>query len=125
MKVRDRIKIYKDDRSVEVEALFDTGSAKSYLAERVAVKLGYEPYPKPVKVPLAVEDYLAEVVGDLPVYLEIAGYRLPERELLGVIRKLRVEAVIGVNIMEPYEIILEKDRVAFRRTPPRAHLFKL
>ena len=72
MKVRDRIRIYRDGRSVEVEALFDTGSARSYLAERVASELGYELYPEPRKVPLAVKGRYAEVIGYVPaVEIEI------------------------------------------------------
>jgi len=122
VKVRDKVKVYKDHRSIEVLALFDTGAGKSYLNEKVAERLGYEPYPEPIRVPLAVEDKYAEVVGRLHVYLEIAGYRLPEEETLGVIKGLREEAIIGINIIEPYGIVLEKDKIIFRRYPPQALL---
>ena len=126
MRVRERIKIFKDDKCVEVEALFDTGSARSYLAEHIACELGYELYDKPRRVPLAVKGGFAEVIGYVPaVEIEIAGYRLPERETLGVIKDLLADAIIGVNIMEPYQIILEKDRVTFRTVPPRAYLFPI
>jgi hypothetical protein len=126
MKVRERIRVYRDDRVVEVEALFDSGSARSYLAERVASELGYELYPEPRRVPLAVRGRYAEVVGYVPaVEIEIASYRLPERETLGVVKDLLPDAIIGVNIMEPYQIILEKNRVTFRETPPRSHIFEL
>lgn len=126
MKVRERIRIYREERTVEVEALFDSGSARSYLAERVARELGYELYPEPRKVPLAVGGRYADVVGYVPaVEIEIAGYRLPERETLGVVKDLVVDAIIGVNIMEPYQIVLEPKRVAFRKTPPTSHIFKL
>lgn len=123
VKVRDKIKLYRDAKSLEVIALFDTGSARSYVAKGVADKLGYEPYPQPIKVPLAVENYEAEVIGYLPAIIEVAGYKLPEVEALGVIDKLRVEAIIGVNIMGPYEIALEKDRIILKRVPPRSYLF--
>lgn len=122
VKVRDRVKIYKDRRFIEVLALFDTGAGRSYLNDKVAERLGYEPYPEPIRVPLAVEGKYAEVVGRLHVYLEVAGYRLPEEETLGVIKDLREEAVIGVNIIEPYGIVLEKDKISFRRYPPQAFL---
>lgn len=82
MRVRGRVKICRDDKSVEVDALFDAGSARSYLSDRVATQLGYEPYDKPRRVPLAVKDRYAEVVGHVPaVEVEIAGYRLPEGDL--------------------------------------------
>ena len=126
MRVRERIKIFKDGKCVEVEALFDTGSARSYLAEHIACELGYELYDKPRKIPLAVKGRFAEVIGYVPaVEIEIPGYRLPERETLGVIKDLLADAVIGVNIMEPYQIVLEKDRVTFRTVPPRAYLFPI
>ena len=104
-------------------ALFDTGSARSYVAKDVADKLGYESYPQPIKVPLAVENYEAEVLGYLPATIEVSGYKLPEVEALGVIDKLGVEAIMGINIMEPYEITLEKDRIVLKRIPPRSYLF--
>ncbi len=122
MKVRDRVKLYKDDKSIEVEALFNSGSARSYVSDRVAEKIGYEPYPRPIKVYLAVEGYEAEVIGYITAFLEIADYVLPELEILGVIKGLRVDAIIGVNVMEPYQIILEKDKVTFKVVPPRAFL---
>ena len=123
VKTRDRVLLYKDAKSLEVIALFDTGSARSYVAKDVADRLGYEPYPQPIKVPLAVENYEAEVLGYLPAIIEVAGYKLPEVEALGVVDKLRVETIIGINIMEPYEITLEKDRIVLKRIPPRSHLF--
>jgi len=116
------IEVYKDHRSIEVLALFDTRAGKSYLMAKVAERLGYEPYPEPIRLPLAVEGKYAEVVGRLHVYLEIAGYRLPEEETLGVVKGLREEAIIGVNIIEPYGIVLEKDKISFRRYPPQVLL---
>jgi len=121
-KVRDKIRIYRGEECVEVTALFDTGATRSYLNDEVAERLGYEPYPEPVRVPLAVEGKYADVVGRLHVYLEIVGYRLPEEETIGVIKDLREEAIIGLNIIESYGIVFEKDRIRFRRTPPTAYL---
>ena len=119
----DRIRIYKDERFLEVNALFDTGSSESYLSEGVAEKVGYERYEKPLKVPLAVEGYDAEIIGYSTCFLEIAGYRLPTIKVLGVIKGLRVDAIIGIDIIEPYEITLEKDQITFKRSPPGPYLF--
>jgi hypothetical protein len=59
------VKIYKDSMCVEVLAYFDTGAGRSYLADRIARSLGYEPYSQPRKALLATEDKEAEIIGHL------------------------------------------------------------
>ena len=123
VKVRDSIKVYRNGRCLEVVALFYTGAGGSYLSERVAEKIGYERYPQPRKVPLAVREKEAEVVGYVPtVDIEMTGYILPEKETIGVIRDMHVDAIIGLNLIEKYNITLEKDKIGFREYPPRAFL---
>jgi hypothetical protein len=39
---------------------------------------------------------------------------LPERETIGVIENLRVDATIGLNIMESYGIYIENDKIKFK-----------
>jgi len=123
VKVRDKVRVYKEDKILDVLALFDTGSGKSYLSESVAEKVGYEKYPKPVRVPLAVKEKEAEVIGRLHAYIEIAGYKLPEEETIGVVKDLMADAIIGLNVIEAYNIILEKDRIRLKEYPPRSFLF--
>ena len=123
VKVRDNIKVIKDKKYLEVVALFDTGSGRSYLNDKVAEKLGYEKYPEPLKVPLAVEGKEAEVIGRSHCYLEIARYKLPEEETVGVIKDLREEAIVGLNIIEPYNIILEKVKIRFKEYPPKTFFY--
>lgn len=123
VKVRDKVRVYKEDKVLEIIALFDTGSGKSYLSDSIAEKVGYEEYPEPIRVPLAVKGKEAEVIGYLHAYLEINGYRLPEKETIGVVKDLTVDAIIGLNIIEPYNIILEKDRIRFKEYPPKSFLF--
>lgn len=122
VKVKAKIRLIKRPRSVEVEALFDTGSGKSYVDEDVGKQLGYEPYDRPRKVPLAVEGRYAEVLGYIVVDIEMLGYTLPSKEILEVVRGLRENAIIGLNIIEPYGILLERERVRFREYPPRTYL---
>ena len=123
VKARDRIKVYKDGRFLEVVAIFDTGAGGSYLSDRAAKEIGYEEYPQPRRVPLAVKEKEAEVVGYMrAVDIEVAGYVLPEKETIGVIKDLNVDAIVGLNLIEKYNITLEKDAVAFREYPPRAFL---
>ena len=118
VKVIDKIRLFKNDKCVEVEALFDTGAGKSYVSKRVAEVLGYERYEKPREVQLAVKNFKAKVIGYLVAHVEIAGYVLPEVEVFGVIEDLVRDVIIGLNIIEPYEIVLERDRVRFKRIPP-------
>lgn len=122
VKVQDKIKVYRNERSIEVNALFDTGSGGSYLSDRVSDKLGYEEYPEPLHVPLAVKGKEAEVIGRLHAYVEVVGCKLPEEETIGVVRNLYVDAIIGLNLIEKYGIVLEKEKISFREYPPRAFL---
>lgn len=124
VKVRDKLKLHKDGRSLEVVALFDKGSGKSYLSSHAAEKIGFERYPEPRRVPLAVEGKEAEVIGYVPaVDIEIAGCLLPEKETVGVVKGLREDAIIGLNLIEAYGIILERDRITLKEYPPKTFLF--
>ncbi|MEM2781024.1 MAG: hypothetical protein QXG39_08890 [Candidatus Aenigmatarchaeota archaeon] len=118
VKVEKRIKVHKDSKVVEAIALFDTGSRRSYFSKDLAEKIGYEPYSEPKTVPLAVREKNAKLIGDATVYIEVEGYILPERETIGVIEDLRVDAIIGLNIMESYGIYIEDDKIKFRHSPP-------
>jgi len=69
-------------------------------------------------VPLAVKGRYGKLIGDTTVYIEVDGYILPERETIGVIEDLRVDAIIGLNIMESYGIYIENDEIKFKHTPP-------
>jgi len=118
VKATGKIKLIKDGKVINIEALFDTGAGKSYVDKKIAEFLGYEKYEKPVYIDLAIKNSKAKVIGYLVARVEIEGYLLPEVEVFGVIDGLIKDAIIGLNIIEPYEIILEKDKVRFRRIPP-------
>jgi hypothetical protein len=118
VKAEKKIKVHKDGRVLEAHALFDTGSRRSYFSKEFAEKIGYEPYREPKEVPLAVKGRYGKLVGDATVYIEVEGYILPEREIIGVIEDLRVDAVIGLNIMESYGIYIEDDEIKFKHIPP-------
>ena len=118
VRVEKRIKVHKEGRVYEATALFDTGSRRSYFGKEFAEKLGFEPYREPKEVPLAVKGKTAKLIGDTVVYVEVDGWLLPEREVIGVIEDLRVDAVIGLNIMESYGIYIEGDELKFKQKPP-------
>jgi hypothetical protein len=54
VKVEKRIRVHKDGGVLEVLALFDTGSRRSYFSKEFAERIEYEPYIEPKEVPLAV-----------------------------------------------------------------------
>jgi len=118
VEVEKRIRVHKDGRVFEALALFDTGSRRSYFSKEFAEKIGFEPYKTPKEIPLAVKGKYAKLIGDTTVYLEVEGYLLPERETIGVIEDLMVDAIIGLNIMESYGIYIEEEKIKFRRHPP-------
>jgi len=98
--------------------LFDTSSRGSYFSKDFAEKIGYVPYEGPREMPLAVKDEAANLIGRTAVYIEVDGYLLPEEETIGVIEDLRLDAIIGLNIMEKYGICVEEDEIRFRHHPP-------
>ena len=118
VRVEKRIKVRREGKVFEVTALFDTGSRRSYFSKEFAEKLGFEPYREPKEVPLAVKGKTAKLIGDTVVYIEVDGWLLPEREVIGVIEDLRIDAIIGLNIMESYGIYIEEDELKFREKPP-------
>jgi hypothetical protein len=118
VRVEKRIRVHKDGRVVEALALFDAGSRRSYFSRELAERIGYEAYNEPKNVPLAVKGRYGKLIGDTTVYIEVDGYILPERETIGVIEDLRVDAIIGLNIMESYGIYIENDEIKFKHTPP-------
>ena len=52
--------------------------------------------------------------------MEVEGYELPLEHVFGVVDGLKHDVVIGMDIIEPYEIILDarEGKVKFRRYPP-------
>ena len=122
--VRGKLTLRNGEKQVEMTALFDTGSTLTYINETVAEKIGFNPYAKPKTVLLAVLEKEAEVLGDVTVSLEIDGCLMPRRETLEVIRDLRLDAIVGLDIIEKYDIVLDtkNGRVKLRNYPPEVVL---
>jgi len=118
VRVEKEIRIHKGGKVVKARALFDTGSRGSYFSDKLAREIGYEPYEVAREVGLAVEGKTARVIGRTAVFLEVDGYILPEEETIGVVEGLRVDAIIGLNLMEKYGIYIENDEVRFKEVPP-------
>jgi len=116
--VEKKIRVHKNRMVVEVLALFNTRSRRSYFSKDFAEKIGYESREEPKEIPLAVKGKYGKLVEDTTVYIEVEGYILSERETIGVIEDLRVDAIIGLNIMESYGIYIENDKIKFKHYPP-------
>jgi len=115
-----RVTLTVGGRSVEVEALFDTSATRSFVNVDVAEKLGYTRFDKPKEVPLATRNSKTYFVGELVARVTIEGFELPLSHVFGVISGLRYPVIIGMDIMEPYEIALDvkTGKAFFKRFPP-------
>jgi len=119
-RVIGKVELYVEGEHAEVGALFDAGATKSYVSFRLAERMGYSKYAEPKETLLAVENKTAYVVGDLLARVLVNGCELPVRHAFGVIDGLRHDVIIGMDLMEPYEVVLDvkEGKVGFKRYPP-------
>ena len=115
-----RVGLRTEAKSINVESLLDTGATKSYISSKLADELGYVKYREPRKVMLAVKNTEGLVIGYLTAAVVINGCELPLEHTFGVVEELRHDAVIGMDIMEPYDIELDvkEGKAKFRKFPP-------
>ena len=120
MQVRDKIKVCKDGKCIEVIALFDTGADISVISEKVAEKLGFNKYKEPISIGSAYKGKEGQEVGDLVAELEIGGCRMNRRSILYVVRDLEEDVIIGMNIIEHFKVRLdlERGKAYFETCPP-------
>jgi len=99
---------------------FDTGAVRSFVSPQLAEKLGYVRYDKPKEILLATKDKRALMVGELIARVKLLGYELPLSHVFGVVEGLTHDMMIGMDIMEPYEILVDarEGKVYFKRSPP-------
>lgn len=107
-------------QGVNVDALFDTGATRSFVSLNLAEKLGYLKYDKPKEALLAVKGAKAPIVGEVVARVKVLNYELPLSHVFGVVEGLSRDVIIGMDIMEPYEIIVDPKggKIAFKRFPP-------
>lgn len=119
-RVVSRVELRTEARSVKAEALFDTGATKSFVSSRLADELGYVKYREPKKVMLAVEGMEGLVIGYLVARVVIDGCELPLEHAFGVVEGLRYDVVIGMDVIEPYDVELDvkEGRARLRKSPP-------
>jgi predicted aspartyl protease len=119
-RVVGRVELRTEAGGVEAEALFDTGATKSFVSSRLADELRYVKYREPKKVMLAVEGMEGLVVGYLVARVVIDGCELPLEHAFGVVEGLRHDVVIGMDVIEPYDVELDvkEGRARLRKSPP-------
>ncbi len=122
MQVKDRIKLHRGEKCREVEALFDTGARSTFVSDRLAKELGYEP-TEPYEIPLAVRGRYAKVVGDLTAVFEVDGCKLP-RYTARVVEELKEDVIVGASLMEEFGIRLDLElgKARLRSKPPELPL---
>jgi len=119
-RVLSKVGLTVQGKGIDVEAIFDTGSTRSFVSLQLAEKLGYVRYDRPKEVLLAIKDKKASMTGELIARVTILGYELPLSHVFGVIEALNHDTIIGMDMMEPYEILVDakEGKVSFKRFPP-------
>ena len=119
-RVLSKVGLTAQGKRIDVEAIFDTGATRSFVNVELAEKLGYMRYDRPREVLLATRDKKASMVGELIARVTILGYELPLSHVFGVIEALNHDTIIGMDLMEPYEILVDakEGEVSFKRFPP-------
>ncbi len=120
----DKVILRVGGKAIESTALFDTDATKSFIDLKLAEKSGFTRYDKPKEVLLAVEGSNAYIIGYLVARVKIKGFELPLEHVFGVIEGLCHEVMIDMDIIEPYEIILDarEKKIKFKRYPPTIEL---
>jgi hypothetical protein len=60
------------------------------------------------------------IVGELIGRATLLGYDLPLSHVFGVIKELSHDITVGMDLMEPYEIVVDSKEcgASFKRFPP-------
>ena len=119
-RVLGKVGLNVQGKRIDTETLFDTGATRSFVSLKLAERLGYVRYDRPKEVLLATRDKKASMVGELTARVTILGYELPLSHVFGVVEALSHDTIIGMDIMEPYEILVDtrEGKVYFRKFPP-------
>jgi predicted aspartyl protease len=105
MKIYRALKIRSSKGELTVKALFDTGASFTVIKKNVAEKVGHI-LPTDVKeVTLADGKTKLKVLGYIPISTVLEG--LPIDDIAYVIDELAEDLIIGVKVMEFYDIKLD------------------
>ena len=105
MKIYKALKIRSSKGELTVKALFDTGASFTVIKKNVAEKIGHI-LPTDVKeVTLADGKTKLKVLGYIPISTVLEGS--PIDDIAYVIDELAEDLIIGVKVMEFYDIRLD------------------
>jgi predicted aspartyl protease len=105
MKIYRSLKIRSSKGELDVRALFDTGASFTVVRKEVAEKIGHI-LPTDVKeVTLADGRTKLKVLGYIPISMILEGS--PVDDIAYVIERLAEDLIIGIKVMEFYDIKLD------------------
>ena len=105
MKIYRNLRIRSFKGELEVKALFDTGVSFTVIRRGVAEKIGYILPTDVREVTLADGKTKLRVLGYIPISTTLEGS--PIDDIAYVIEELAEELIIGVRVMEFYDIKLD------------------
>ena len=105
MKIYRNLRIRSFKGVLEVKALFDAGASFTVIRKGVAEKIGYILPTDVREVTLADGKTKLKVLGYIPISTTLEGS--PIDDIAYVIEELAEELIIGVRVMEFYDIKLD------------------
>lgn len=108
------------DKSIELNALVDTGASRSVISKRLAEELGaLIPIKDPYELRTADEKGRLKVVGRCMVEVVFEGVRVPGGAVFEVAENLRrdIELIIGRPEIDAWDIIFTAEGPRPRKVP--------
>jgi len=115
-----RVKLSSGGKSIEVEALVDTGASKSVVSKELAERLNaLIPLKEPYEIRTADEEGRLRIVGRCMVDVEFQGVRVPGGAVFEVAENLRkgVDLIIGRPEIDSWGIVFTPEGPKPRKVP--------
>jgi predicted aspartyl protease len=115
-----RVKLSSGGKSIEVEALVDTGASKSVVSKGLAERLNaLIPLKEPYEIRTADEEGRLRIVGRCMVDVEFQGVGVPGGAVFEVAENLRkgVDLIIGRPEVDSWDIVFTPEGPRPRRMP--------
>jgi len=115
-----RVKLSSGGKSIEVEALVDTGASKSVVSKGLAERLNaLIPLKEPYEIRTADEEGRLRIVGRCMVDVEFQGVRVPGGAVFEVAENLRkgIDLIIGRPEIDSWGIVLTPEGPKPRKVP--------
>ena len=115
-----RVRLSYGDKSIEVEALVDTGASKSVISKELAERLNaLIPLKEPYELRTADEGGRLRIIGRCMVNVEFQGVKVPGGAVFEVAENLRkgVELIIGRPEIDSWDIVFTPEGPKPRKVP--------